>query len=238
MHFTLNGAGAMRILVGADVPRDTSSGASGTVYQANRALRELGHEVHDIWAPDLGRRIKHGNLHYLLELPRRYRAVVRQMAAETEFDVIQLSQPHAYLAARDHQRLGRRGIFVNYSHGVEARVNKVAAYWRKKLGVREHGFPRSVLTYVLRKALDRHWPAVVAASDGIIVGANEDRDFLVSELGVKSEKVAAISRGVPYAYLDQEVLPLTPERRSRILYVGQSLFVNGPHPLAQAMSRV
>ncbi len=62
----------LRILVGADVPPDLNPGASGTVLQTNLALRELGHHVDEIWADDLGRRIRHGNLHYAFELPRAY----------------------------------------------------------------------------------------------------------------------------------------------------------------------
>ena len=45
----------MKILVGADVPPDPNSGAAGTVYQTNAALRELGHDVDEIWANDIGR---------------------------------------------------------------------------------------------------------------------------------------------------------------------------------------
>ena len=64
--------------MGADVLPDPNAGASGTVYQMNAALRRQGHVVDEIWQTDLGRRIRHGNLHYLLELPRTYRRAVRQ----------------------------------------------------------------------------------------------------------------------------------------------------------------
>jgi len=53
----------MRILFMADVPRDPSSGAAGTEVRTIEALRQLGHTVDEVWAPDLGRRIAHGNLH-------------------------------------------------------------------------------------------------------------------------------------------------------------------------------
>ena len=92
----------MRILVGAAVPSNPNSGAAGTVFHINKTLRELGHEVDEIWAPDIKRKIQHGNLHYLLELPCAYRNAVRERTETRQYDVIQLSQPHAFLAAKDH----------------------------------------------------------------------------------------------------------------------------------------
>ncbi|MBE9203856.1 hypothetical protein IQ218_10925 [Synechocystis salina LEGE 06099] len=69
----------LRILTVADTPCDPNSGAAGTVYYTNQALRQLGHEVDEIWADDLGpRRIAHGNLHSLLEQPRAYRIAVME----------------------------------------------------------------------------------------------------------------------------------------------------------------
>ena len=98
----------LRILVGADVPPDPNAGAAGTVWQMNQALRKRGHVVDEIWDRDLGRRIRHGNLHYLLELPHAYARAVRERLAKASYDVIELNQPHAYLAARRHRQ--RHGI--------------------------------------------------------------------------------------------------------------------------------
>ena len=61
-------------------------------------------QVDEIWAEALGRRIEHGNLHYLFELPWAYRREVRKACARQTYDVIELNQPHAYLASQDHHR--------------------------------------------------------------------------------------------------------------------------------------
>ena len=119
--------GPLQILIGADVPPDPDSGAAGTVWHTSHALRGLGHHVDAFWAGDMPRRIRHGNLHYLLELPRRYETAVRTRSARRTHDVIQLSQPHAWRAARDHRRAKRPGIFVNRSHGVENMAHEVIA---------------------------------------------------------------------------------------------------------------
>ncbi len=228
----------MRILVGADVPKDPNSGAAGTVYYTNNALRELGHEVDEIWAPDLGRKIRHGNLHYLIELPRRYRDVVRERSSHVQYDVIQLSQPHAYLAAEDHIRSKRPGIFVNRSHGVELRVEKVVTYWRKRLGFRANRFPRSIFTTILQALLSRHWTSVAKASNGIIVGCEEDRSFLISHLCVSPVKVKVIQYGIPYSFITRKVIPMQGERINRLLYVGQYAFLKAPHILADAVNKL
>src|SRR6478672_4888125 len=81
----------MRILMMADVPRDPNAGAAGTEVRTADALRALGHEVDEVWAPQLGRRIAHGNLHYLIELPRAYRREMRRAAAAKQYDVFHVN---------------------------------------------------------------------------------------------------------------------------------------------------
>ena len=226
----------MRILVGADVPCDPNAGAAGTVYHTSRALRELGHQVDEIWEDDLGRRIGHGNLHYLLELPRRYRKAVGRKCAETEYDVIQLSQPHAHLAARDHQRRRRPGVFVNRSHGVEPRVEQAVRECRVRLGLRENRSPQSLLSPILRRWIARHWPAAAQNSDGVIVPCEDDREYLISRLGVEPGKVRTIHHGVPEAFLRRNAAPPGEERLRGMLHVAQLAPFKGPHILARVVN--
>ncbi len=48
----------MKILFAANVSPDPNSGAAGTEFQTIAGLRRLRHEVDEIWAEELGRRIK------------------------------------------------------------------------------------------------------------------------------------------------------------------------------------
>lgn len=228
----------MRILTGADVPKNPDAGAAGTVYQTNAALQGLGHQVDEIWASDMQRRIRHGNLHYLLELPHGYLTAVAERCADIDYDVIQLSQPHAYLAAREHRRLKRRGIFVNRSHGLEPRVQQAVLDWRRRLNMPENRFPKSILSAIVRRLLARQWPAVIMFSDGIIVPCEDDKEYLVARLGAPPEKVRVIHHGTHPDFIDREVCPVTPDRAVRILHVCQFSFFKGPHILAAAISRV
>ena len=91
----------LRILTVADFPPNPDSGAAGTVFATNVALRGLGHEVDEIWSDQLGpRKIAHGNLHSLVEQPQACRREVIKATANKKYDVIMISQPQGYLAAK------------------------------------------------------------------------------------------------------------------------------------------
>ena len=229
---------AFRILVGADVPPDPNSGAAGTVYATNVALRELGHDVDEIWATDLPRRIRHGNLHYLLELPRAYRHAVRNRSNSRDYDVIQLSQPYAWLAAREHQQAGRSGVFVNRSHGLEVLADAVVPRWHKRLGVPENRFLRSIPAKLLRRGLHRFTSLAARYSDGVIVPAQDCADCLIGGLSVPAAKVALIHHGINELYITRNPPPMTQDRQHRILYVGQYAFFKAPHLLARIFGLV
>lgn len=228
----------LRILVGADVPPDPNAGASGTVFQMNAALRRLGHAVDEIWAGDLGRRIAHGNLHYLLELPRAYAREVRRRSADCEYDVVELNQPHAYRAAREHRKQERPGVFVTRTHGHEVRAEEAQALFRERLNGDSRNVARRAASAVLQPLLDRHWSQVAQWSDGFVVSSNDDAAFLQERFEVLTARVGVITQGVPQAFLDMPPTPWTGERAKRLLYVGQLAFIKGPTILGEVVSLV
>lgn len=226
----------MKILVGADAPPNPDSGAAGTVVATNLALRALGHEVEAFWDADLAHRIRHWNLHYWLELPREYRRAVAERCAQDAFDVIQLSQPYAWLAAKDNRRRRRRAVFVNRSHGLECMADAALDHWHRRLGVPQGRFP--LLSRMLRTRIHAQIDRVVRFSDGLIVPAQEIRDHLVAHHGAQPERVAVIHHGVPQPFLERPPQPMTARRLRRMLCVAQFSFFKGPHLLAEAVSRV
>ena len=218
----------MRILTIANVPPDPDSGAAGTVYHTNSALRELGHEVDEVWQAELGTPvITHGNLHALLEQPFRYRAAVKSLLKRDRYDVIQISQPQGYLAAKWLKANGFQGVTINRSHGLELAVNAIVPYWHKKLKVPESSFPRSLLTPAIRYLLSLQWPAAVNYFDGVVLPSGMDYDELVRRFPVHRDKCICIHHGVGKALAESEPPPLTSERAMRLLYVGQYAFVKG-----------
>lgn len=228
----------MRILVGADAPPNPDSGAAGTVYATSVALRGLGCAVDEFWDFDLSHRIPHWNLHYLLELPRSYRSAVASRAREQHYDVIQLSQPHAWLAALDHRRKLRKGVFVNRSHGLESMADSALSHWYRRLGESPNRFPQSVVSPLLRRRLHRHIDLVARYADGMIVPAADIRDFLIRHHGANPDRIAVIHHGVPDRLLSAPQVPMDPRRLKRLLHVGQYSFIKGPQLLASAANHI
>ena len=228
----------LRILVAADVPPNPDAGASGTVFQMNLALRRMGHIVDEIWQAELGRRIQHGNLHYLLELPASYKRALRAHLARTDYDVIEFNQPHAYLAAAYYRKLGKAGVFVNRSHGHEVRVAETLDPWRKTLGIHEQRGIRRVLSRGMRYLLHRQWNRITKVADGFHVSCTEDAEFLVERYGLPRNNIAVIPQGIPDAFRASPPHPMTEARLKRVLYVGQFSFVKAPILLAQAVSQL
>lgn len=228
----------MRILVGADVPCDPNSGASGTVFQTNRALRELGHSVDELWADDLKRRIEHGNLHYLLELPFVYRKHVRRKHVCNGYDVIELNQPHAYLTAKHFKQHIDAPVVVVRSQGVEIMADEIVDRWKNHLEVFDRSYLRRSLSRLLKRLLDLHWYQVAKYADGVIVSATDNAEYLQQRLNIANSRISVVPMGVPNLFLGSLPPRLSSERLSRMLFVGQYAFFKGPTILARMVDRL
>ena len=228
----------MRVLVGANVPPDPNSGAAGTVWHTTAGLRELGHEVDDFWSEQIGRRIVHGNLHYAVELPWRYRALVRAHAQRSNYDAIQLSQPHAFFAARDHRISQRPGVFVNRSHGLELRYNRVMAQWARVMGRPSPAGPKKWLSRGLAQLLEAHWRWVCRWTDGVIVCSELDREYLLQQVPIPDWRVRTIHHGVSPAFAEPPAPAINAARLDRMLHVAQFDAVKGPDVTAAIANRL
>ncbi|MFT3807424.1 glycosyltransferase family 4 protein [Arenimonas sp.] len=228
----------LRILVGADVPPDPNAGAAGTVWQMNQALRRRGHIVDEIWDKDLGRRIRHGNLHYLLELPRAYARAVQNRLAVADYDIVELNQPHAYLAARRRRQRrdgGSAAVFVNRSHGHEVRSAEALAPWREKFGMAGPQGLRRIASRWMRNLLDRQWDHIARDSDGFIVSCAEDARFLAERYQVATERIGVVTQGCSDAFLRTPVTTWDHARAEKLIYVGQLAFFKAPMVLASSV---
>jgi len=233
---TPSAARPLRILVGADVPPDPNSGAAGTVYHTNAALRELGHEVDEIWRDDLPHRIRHGNLHYLLELPRAYRNAVRKRCENKQYDVIQLSQPYAWLAAKDHQRSGRPGVFVVRSHGIEQRVAKEVKRCCRDRDRRP--WFRRLASHFLQRVNDRYQLLASRHANGLLVPCRDDARYLIDHFNVQKSKVGVVWHGVPDNFIKHPLATFSEERHRRLLHVAQFSDFKAPWIVAEVANRL
>ncbi|MEA2338258.1 MAG: hypothetical protein QOE82_2265 [Thermoanaerobaculia bacterium] len=222
----------------ADTPPDPNRGAAGTEVRTLHALRALGHEVDAIWSDDLGRRIRHGNLHILLEQPRAYeRAAVDALARKT-YDVVHVNQPHGFRAARAVHRLSPGTAFIHRSHGFELNVEETLRPWIEKFGSDERSALRRAATQALSPLLQRHSKLIAREADGHVVSSSIDAAFLHERMRVPREKIATIPQAAPDDFLQDNAAPMTAERLRRILNVGQFAFVKGPMIAAEAMNHL
>lgn len=229
---------AMRILFAADVDPDPDSGAAGTEWRTIQALRELGHEVDEIWARDLGRRIRHGNLHYLLELPYRYREVIGERCRTQDYDVIHVNQGHCYLAAIEHRRRRRHGVFVCRSHGLDDHMEIVLAPWRQRLGIRGGNRIKRIASRALDVLLRRHDRLAYRSADGVLVSSSIDANFLRNHHGIPQQRIACVAQAPATAFVDTPAPPMTLARLNRILHVGGFAYWKGVHAVAAAANNL
>jgi glycosyltransferase involved in cell wall biosynthesis len=226
----------MRILFMTDTPENADSGAAGTEYQTAAALRRLGHDVDAVWADQLPRRLQHGNLHYLLELPLTYQNCMLARMHDKRYDVVHASQPHGYLAARASRHSTTRPVFVHRSHGLEARAAAALAPWR--FLEERRSVPRRLANTAMAALLEFNNRAIARHADGHLVSAELCASYLHQHYGVSRERIAVVPQAPPPEYLDLPAGALTPARLTRLLHVGQLAFFKAPMILANAFEQI
>lgn len=225
----------MRFLVGSDYDCDPNAGAAGTIYWTNRALRESGHAVDEFWAVDLPRRIRHGNLHYLLELPDAFRREVAARCRRGAYDAVILDQPHAFLAGEWLQARHPEILFLNRTQGWEGQADE--AMLALKPAPSTPGRLRGLAQAAMRRLLARHQDRVVACADGILAGCSPVADHLEKKYGCPRERVAVIPYGVTGEFV-RRAPSADPGRWRRILHVAQFAPFKAPEIVAAVFSRI
>ena len=226
----------MRFLVGSDYAPDPNAGAAGTIYWTDQALETLDHEVDEFWGPDLPRRIRHGNLHYLLELPLAFRREVAARCRRRAYDVVILDQPHAYLAGEYLQACHPDILFLNRTQGWEGQFDE-AMRTLKSNGSLRAGLVRRLGQNVLRRLLSRHQDRAVACADGILAGCSPIPDYLGQKYGYPRDRVAVIPYGVTDAFTRQPARP-APDRWKKLLHVAQFAPFKAPEIVAAVFTRM
>lgn len=229
----------MRILFLADVHPEPNSGAAGTEYQTVRALKRLGCDVEEVWAPDLPHRIRHGNLHYLLELPSGYRNAVACRMARSKYDVIHVNQPAGYRVARYLQYRWPKTVCIHRSHGfelrVKAEVKKWASVYEQELSRK---LWRRLASWTISTLLDRHCRSIAQIADGHIVSCTECGDYLSNEMGVSRERLAIVPQAAPEILLQNDIADFSAQRLRRVLYVGQFAYCKAPMVVAEILNQL
>ncbi|CAG0932259.1 Spore coat protein SA [Rhodocyclaceae bacterium] len=227
----------MRILLMADTPANPDSGAAGTEFQTVLAMRRLGHEVDAVWADGLPHRIRHGNLHYLAELPFAYRKRMIERLQSKAYDVVHVNQPHGYLAARALFGRGALPVFVHRSHGLEPRVRESLRPWLRRYASKRPVL-RRIASGVMETLLEFNNLGITRYADGHIVSASLCGDFLHQRYGVPHDRIVVIPQAPPGIFQTAPATAIDARRLKRLLYVGQYAFIKGPMILAAAFEQV
>jgi glycosyltransferase involved in cell wall biosynthesis len=228
----------LRILTVANVPQNPNSGAAGTEYQTIAALRALGHHVDAVWSGAIGRRIAHGNLHQLIELPRGFERVVAERLAAAQYDVAHVNQPHGYRAARLVRRSFPRTVYIHRSHGFEPHAEATLDRWRARYEADGRPLWRRSAANVMRALMLRHSTEILRWADGHIVSSSGDAAFAIERFGLDPQKIAVIPQAAPDAFLQSPAMPMTAERMRTVLFAGQVTFMKAPMITAEAMNRI
>ena len=208
----------MRFLFVAAFQPTPDSGAAGSVLAIGSALETRGHSVQYEWEPSAPTRIAHPTASRLLELPSRQ---LRQVAARLNriaYDVVIVSQPFAYLV---YERLGPRyprTVFLNRTHGWEARLYDA----QHRLGFGEARNPGARLLSSISEGLTRRACRRTArASHAVIAPASRCAEYIREAYGLPPERVPVISYGLGEAGRAPARAPRQPGRR--MLFVGNYL---------------
>lgn len=227
----------MRILFMADTILNPDSGASGTEYQTILALRRLGHDVDEVWGDRLVRRIRHGNLHYLLELPHAYRSMMLKHLRTATYDVVHVNQPHGYLAARELRSVQAKAVFVHRSHGFEPRAQNALRPWLDRFEPRRSLVKRAA-TSVMERLLETNYRGIARFADGHIFSARLCAQYLIDHYGVDADRIAVIAQAPPERFRSDSEAAFNQDRLNRVLYVGQFAFFKAPMILAVAFEKI
>lgn len=228
----------LRILWASNVDPDPNSGAGGTELETIAAIRELGHHVDEIWAHDLPRRVRHGNLHSVMELPWTYRHAILEHCKRTTYDVVNVNLGQSYLAGRTLKAMNFPGVFVVRSHGLDDHLNETLAHWTRRLGLPERPVWKRLPGEYLNRIIAGHLKQAAQVCDGYIVSNSLDSAHLQQRHGLAADRIACLPQAPPAGFVSGPAPEMTPHRLQRVLYVAGFHFAKGPHAVAQAANQL
>jgi len=221
----------MKFLFVSDFEYNPNSGAAGSLIVIGEHLVQLGHSVDYIWRKE-ERYIKKNNYYRFLELPVvQYKQIEKAMYCNN-YDVVMVSQPHAWLAFKKLKRKFPKVLFVNRTHGWEKRI---------EFDTRIQPPTSSLLSWISRKLTYRlisHCSRLtVKYSDLVIAACSDDVNYIQNDYPDYCKKVTFVSYGLSSDYLG---LPLEKNAygKIRFLYTGQYLERKGIPDLKEVFDKL
>jgi len=180
----------MRILRLADVTGSLEGGMAGVMLHGGASLEQLGHKVEYAFREDLGPLARSGPARRLIAPFLAVREVLRRRRGGRSYDVVEIHEPLASLYCALRKPLGLPPCVV-LSHGLEVRgwaaqKDRWASQGRRPSRKSQITVPLTLLSqarYALRHA------------DHVIVPTEEDRNYLLDNLGLPPGRVTQVDNG-------------------------------------------
>jgi glycosyltransferase involved in cell wall biosynthesis len=172
------------------------SGAAGSLFAIAAALEGLGHHVDLVWEPAEPFRFPPGAARCLFEVPRLQWRQAAASLSQAAYDVVIISQPFGYLAVERLSSRHPRTLFLNRTHGWEARLYEAQA--RLGFGPAQSagaGWPRQVSAALHRRACRR----MAHACHAVIAPASLCAEYIRSTYHLPPERVPIIPYGADAA---------------------------------------
>jgi glycosyltransferase involved in cell wall biosynthesis len=224
----------MRLLVAAQFVPDPNSGSAGSVLAVGQALAARGHTVEYEWLPPDQGLLRHPALRRHFEVPVQQLRALGARLRGARYDVVIVSQPHAYLAYELLPALHPRTLFLNRTHGWEHRLLKA----ERELGYEpSRAWGRRVLSGASSAMTVMACWRTARAAHGLIAPSSRCARFIRETYHLPESKVAFIGYGLAEDFLEGPAVD--PQvRLPRLLFVGNYLARKGTRILEEVLPRL
>lgn len=210
----------LHFLCVSDFVPNEDSGAAGSIAAIGRALAARGHVVDYIWHEPASSRFGHPRLRELFDLPLQQLAQVRNRLMETRYDVVIVSQPYAYLVYEQLASQFPQTLFLNRTHGWEARLDVLETRlgWKADAPVARRPLLRAS-AWVRARACAR----TARSAHAVLCASGTCAAFIRRTYGRSADDVPVIPYGIDTAVFRSAARAPAAGTAARLLYVGQYL---------------
>lgn len=220
----------LNFLMVSDFLYNPDSGAAGSISTIGEQLSQLGNRVDYIWSRE-ERKIKSPNWYRFLELPWVQYEQIKNALAQTSYDVVVISQPHAWVAVKRLKSVYPNTLFLNRTHGWEMRIEPLVYH------LESHGF-MAALKYHTALLFQKYGSSLtVKYSDAVICASSSDADFIKASYPDEKDKVFCISYGLDDTFLGLNLVKPKNEK-VRFLFAGQYLLRKGIKDLSECFRKL
>lgn len=222
----------MNILFVSNFKNNPNSGAAGSLIMIGQNIEQLGHKVSYIWSSPV-RRIKSPYLYGFFELPFTQYRQIKKALDEVQYDVVMVSQPYSWWAAKKLKKKYPSTQFVNRSHGWESRIAPIN--WQ--ITFDKSATSANIKNKVTHSLLKLYSYFTVKYFDKIICASSSDTDFLKTNYPDFAYKIFGIGYGLDERFIGLPVRDV-PNKRLGFLFAGQYVVRKGTKDLAEAFRKL